>query len=93
MYYAPVNGLCKAFNKTLCNLLKKIITRAKKDWHERVADGLSSCSTSIINREDDVSWSQELGSDDTAAEGEVTEIKIGIQESFRMKAVEWMLDV
>jgi transposase InsO family protein len=27
MYNAPANGLAEAFNKTLCNLLKKVVER------------------------------------------------------------------
>ena len=40
MYNAPVNGLVEAFNKTLCNLLKKIFDKSKRDWHERVGEAL-----------------------------------------------------
>ncbi|KAM1249238.1 hypothetical protein ACFX2G_032626 [Malus domestica] len=40
MYHAPANGLAEAFNKTLCNLLKKVIGRTKKDWHERIGEAL-----------------------------------------------------
>ncbi|CAL9024711.1 unnamed protein product, partial [Prunus brigantina] len=40
MYNAPANGLAEAFNKTLCNLLKKIVGRTKKDWHERINEAL-----------------------------------------------------
>ena len=40
MYHAPANGLAKAFNKTLCNLLKKVVNRSKKDWHERMEEAL-----------------------------------------------------
>ena len=36
MYNAPANGLIEAFNKTLYNLLKKIVDKSKRDWHERV---------------------------------------------------------
>ncbi|GKV02766.1 hypothetical protein SLEP1_g15161 [Rubroshorea leprosula] len=36
MYNAAVNGLAKAFNKTLCNLLKKVVSKSKRDWHERM---------------------------------------------------------
>ena len=32
MYNAPVNGLAEAFNKTLCNLLKKVVTKSQGDW-------------------------------------------------------------
>ena len=40
MYHAPANGLAKAFNKTLCNFLKKVVNRSKKDWHERMGEAL-----------------------------------------------------
>ncbi|CAL9017788.1 unnamed protein product [Prunus brigantina] len=40
MYNAPANGLAEAFNKTLCNLLKKVVGRTKKDWHERINEAL-----------------------------------------------------
>ena len=32
MYNAPTNGLVEAFNKMLCNLLKKVVERSKRDW-------------------------------------------------------------
>ncbi|KAL0370627.1 UNVERIFIED_CONTAM: hypothetical protein Sangu_0380800 [Sesamum angustifolium] len=34
MYYAAANGLAEAFNRTLCNLLKKVVAKSKRDWHE-----------------------------------------------------------
>ena len=40
MYNAPVNGLAEAFNKILCNLLKKVATKSKRDWHERLGEAL-----------------------------------------------------
>ncbi|XP_068328201.1 uncharacterized protein [Pyrus communis] len=40
MYHAPTNGLAEAFNKTLCNLLKKMIGRTKRDWHKRLSEAL-----------------------------------------------------
>ncbi|CAL8174674.1 unnamed protein product [Prunus armeniaca] len=40
MYNAPANGLAEAFNKTLCNLLKKVVGITKKDWHERINEAL-----------------------------------------------------
>ncbi|KAL6332916.1 hypothetical protein AAG906_019921 [Vitis piasezkii] len=40
MYNAPANGLAEAFNKTLCNLLKKIVDKSKRDWHEQVGETL-----------------------------------------------------
>ncbi|XP_020426562.1 uncharacterized protein K02A2.6-like [Prunus persica] len=40
MYNAPANGLAEAFNKTLCSMLKKVVGRTKKDWHERINEAL-----------------------------------------------------
>lgn len=40
MYNTAANGLAKAFNKMLCNLLKKVVSKSKKDWHERVGEAL-----------------------------------------------------
>ena len=40
MYHAPANGLAEAFNKTLCNLLKKVVAKSKRDWHDRLGEAL-----------------------------------------------------
>ncbi|KAL0445389.1 UNVERIFIED_CONTAM: hypothetical protein Slati_2261600 [Sesamum latifolium] len=40
MYYAAANGLAEAFNKTLCSLLKKVVVKSKRDWHERIGEAL-----------------------------------------------------
>ncbi|XP_070043198.1 uncharacterized protein LOC142178012 [Nicotiana tabacum] len=40
MYYVAANELAEAFNKTLCNLLKKVISKSKKDWHDRMKEAL-----------------------------------------------------
>ncbi|KAA0025915.1 uncharacterized protein E6C27_scaffold34G002070 [Cucumis melo var. makuwa] len=34
------NGLAEAFNKTLCNLLKKIVFKSKRDWQEIIDEAL-----------------------------------------------------
>ncbi|PIN12770.1 hypothetical protein CDL12_14613 [Handroanthus impetiginosus] len=36
MYYYAANSFAKAFNKTLCTMLKKIVAKSKRDWHERI---------------------------------------------------------
>ena len=36
MYNAHTNDLVEAFNKTLCNLLKKLVSKSKWDWHEKL---------------------------------------------------------
>jgi len=40
MYNAPANGLAETFNKTLYNLLKKVVAKSKRDWHERLREAL-----------------------------------------------------
>ncbi|XP_074298269.1 uncharacterized protein LOC141629111 [Silene latifolia] len=40
MYNASANGLAEAFNKTLCNLLRKVVAKSKRDWHERIGEAL-----------------------------------------------------
>ncbi|XP_074301284.1 uncharacterized protein LOC141632658 [Silene latifolia] len=40
MYNAPANGLAEGFNKTLCNLLRKVVAKSKRDWHERIGEAL-----------------------------------------------------
>ncbi|XP_074300093.1 uncharacterized protein LOC141631304 [Silene latifolia] len=40
MYNASANGLAEAFNKTLCNLLRKVVAKSKQDWHERIGETL-----------------------------------------------------
>ncbi|KAL9384217.1 hypothetical protein Peur_024540 [Populus x canadensis] len=47
MYNAPANGLAEAFNKTLCNILKKVVNRSKKDWHERIGEALWAYHTTF----------------------------------------------
>jgi hypothetical protein len=40
IYNAPANGLTEAFNKILCNILRKVVNRSKKDWHDRIGEVL-----------------------------------------------------
>ncbi|XP_070036140.1 uncharacterized protein [Nicotiana tomentosiformis] len=37
MYNVSANGLAEAFNKTACNLLKKVVSKSKRDWHDQNA--------------------------------------------------------
>ncbi|KAL0318123.1 UNVERIFIED_CONTAM: hypothetical protein Scaly_2861600 [Sesamum calycinum] len=40
LMYTAINGLVEAFNKTLCNLLKKVVSKSKRDWHEKIGKAL-----------------------------------------------------
>ncbi|XP_028555713.1 uncharacterized protein LOC114580929 [Dendrobium catenatum] len=45
--YSPrANGLAEAFNKTLVKLLKKILTKNKREWHTKMTEALwAYCTT------------------------------------------------
>ena len=36
MYNAPANGLAEAFNKTLENLIMKVVAKSKRDCYKRI---------------------------------------------------------
>ncbi|KAF3642969.1 hypothetical protein FXO37_22253 [Capsicum annuum] len=40
MYHVTTNGLAEVFNKTLCNILKTVISKSKRDWYERMKEAL-----------------------------------------------------
>ncbi|KAA0037264.1 uncharacterized protein E5676_scaffold702G00060 [Cucumis melo var. makuwa] len=40
IYNVAGNGLAEAFNKTLCSLPKKIVSKSKRDWQERIGEAL-----------------------------------------------------
>jgi len=46
MYHELTNGLAEAFNKTLCNILKKMVAKFKRYWHERLGEALWAYQTS-----------------------------------------------
>lgn len=46
-YYPLANGLAKAFNKTLCKIIKKMVSRHKKDWHEHLLEALWAYRTTF----------------------------------------------
>jgi len=47
MYDAPANGLAEAFNKTLGSFLKKVVSKTKRDWHERIGEALWAYRTTF----------------------------------------------
>ncbi|XP_070025264.1 uncharacterized protein [Nicotiana sylvestris] len=40
MYNVVTNGLAEACNKTLCNLLKKVVSKSKRDWNDCMEESL-----------------------------------------------------
>ncbi|KAL0404037.1 UNVERIFIED_CONTAM: hypothetical protein Sradi_2044500 [Sesamum radiatum] len=47
MYYVAANGFAEAFNKTLCSLLKKVVAKSMRDWHEGNGEALWAYRTTI----------------------------------------------
>ncbi|KAL0395514.1 UNVERIFIED_CONTAM: hypothetical protein Slati_4517600 [Sesamum latifolium] len=47
MFYAAANGLAEVFNKILCSLLKKVVAKSKRDWHERIGEALWAYRTTV----------------------------------------------
>ena len=47
MYNALMNGLVEGFNKTLGSLLKKVVSKTKRDWHERIGGALWAYRTTF----------------------------------------------
>jgi hypothetical protein len=39
-YNPAANGQAEAFNKTLCKLLKKVVSKNKREWHEKLLEAL-----------------------------------------------------
>ena len=46
-YYPPANGLAEAFNKTIGKLLKKFVSRTKRDWDEKLGECLWAYRTTV----------------------------------------------
>ncbi|XP_070017832.1 uncharacterized protein [Nicotiana sylvestris] len=40
MYNAAANGLVEPYNTILCNLLKKVVSKSKRYWHDRMEESL-----------------------------------------------------
>ncbi|KAM2067325.1 hypothetical protein ACFX1T_043670 [Malus domestica] len=81
MYHTPANGLAEAFNKTLCNLLKKVIGRTKKDWHERIGEALWAYRTTYRTPTQATPYSLVYGVEAVLPlESQIPSLRMAIQE-------------
>jgi len=46
-YNPSSNGQAEAFNKVLCKILKKMVSRSRRDWHEQLPEALWAYRTTI----------------------------------------------
>ena len=78
---SSTNGLAEAFNKTLCNLLKKVANRWKKDWHERMGEALWAYRTTYRTPTQATPYSLVYGVEAVLPlERQIPSLRISIQE-------------
>ena len=81
MYNAPANGLVEAFNKTLGNLLKKVVFKTKQDWHERIEEALWAYRTTFRTPTQATPYSLVYGVEAVLPlERQIPSLRIAIQE-------------
>ena len=81
MYNAPANGLAEAFNKTLCNLLKKVVRKSRRDWYERVEVALWAYHTTYRTPTQATPYSLVYGVEAVLPlECQIPSLRIAIQE-------------
>ncbi|KAL0439608.1 UNVERIFIED_CONTAM: hypothetical protein Slati_2443800 [Sesamum latifolium] len=81
MYYAVANGLVEAFNKTLCSLLKKVVAKSKRDWHERIGEALWAYKTTVRTPTQSTPYALVYGVEAVLPlEQQIPSLRIAIQE-------------
>ncbi|XP_074299446.1 uncharacterized protein LOC141630549 [Silene latifolia] len=81
MYNASANGLAEAFNKTLCNLLRKVVAKSKRDWHERIGEALWAYRTTYKTPTQETSYALVYGVEVVLPlELQIPSLRIAIQE-------------
>ncbi|XP_031127436.1 uncharacterized protein LOC116029524 [Ipomoea triloba] len=80
-YYAAANGLAEAFNKTLCNLLKKVVLKSKRDWHDRMEEALWAYRTTYRTPTQSTPYSLVYGVEAVLPlERQIPSLRLAIQE-------------
>ncbi|KAL0420933.1 UNVERIFIED_CONTAM: hypothetical protein Slati_3116200 [Sesamum latifolium] len=81
MYYATANGLVEAFNKTLCSLLKKVVVKSKRNWHERIGEALWAYWTTVRTPTQSTPYALVYGVEAVLPlEQQIPSLRIAIQE-------------
>ncbi|XP_060217193.1 uncharacterized protein LOC132644609 [Lycium barbarum] len=81
MYHAAANDLAQAFNKTLCNLLKKVVSKSKRDWHERMEEALWAYRTTYLTPTQATPYSLAYGVEAVLPlERQIPSLRLAIQE-------------
>ncbi|KAL0366241.1 UNVERIFIED_CONTAM: hypothetical protein Sradi_3514200 [Sesamum radiatum] len=86
MYNAAANGLAEAFNKTLCNLLKKVVSKSKRDWHEKIGEALWAYRTTHRTATQATPYSLVYGVEAVLLlESQIPSLRIAIQEGLTVE--------
>ncbi|KAL0420931.1 UNVERIFIED_CONTAM: hypothetical protein Slati_3116000 [Sesamum latifolium] len=86
MYYATANGLVEAFNKTLCSLLKKVVVKSKRNWHERIGEALWAYWTTVRTPTQSTPYALVYGVEAVLPlEQQIPSLRIAIQEGLTEK--------
>ncbi|XP_059306167.1 uncharacterized protein LOC132057546 [Lycium ferocissimum] len=71
----------EAFNKTLCNLLKKVVSKSKRDWHERMEEALWAYRTTYRTPTQATPYSLAYGVEAVLPlERQIPSLRLAIQE-------------
>ncbi|XP_019166707.1 PREDICTED: uncharacterized protein LOC109162459 [Ipomoea nil] len=80
-YYAAANGLVEAFKKTLCNLLKKVVSKSKRDWQEMMEEALWAYRTTYRTPTQSTPYSLVYGVEAVLPlERQIPSLRLAIQE-------------
>ena len=80
-YNPAANGQAEAFNKTLCKLLKKVVSRNKREWHEKLLEALWAYRTTTRTPTGMTPYSLVFGGEAVLPlEVQITSLRVAIQE-------------
>jgi hypothetical protein len=80
-YYPQANGMIEAFNKTLGKILKKVVNRHRRDWHDRLFEALWAYRVTVRTPTQCTPYSLVYGSEAVLPlEVEVPSLRVAIHE-------------
>ncbi|KAL0453577.1 UNVERIFIED_CONTAM: hypothetical protein Slati_1335800 [Sesamum latifolium] len=76
----------EAFNKTLCDLLKKVVSKSKRDWHDKIGDALCAYRTTHRTATQATPYSLAYGVEVVLPlESQIPSVRIAIQEGLNVE--------
>ncbi|KAM0891957.1 hypothetical protein ACQ4PT_026069 [Festuca glaucescens] len=80
-YYPQANGAIEAFNKTLGKVLKKTVTRNRRDWHDRLFESLWAYRVTVRTPTQSTPYSLVYGSEAVLPlEVQLPSLRVAIQD-------------